>query len=69
MSILLNPDAAVLTAQGVLRYEFRGERVDLPTAQALLAAGRAAMGDDVRPRPTMVVIHRAAVDQAARRYL
>ena len=69
MTVALQPDVVVLRPDGVIRYDYRGDRIDLATAQALLDAARAVMGDDVRPRPTLVVLHRAAVDQAARRYL
>jgi hypothetical protein len=65
----LNPNVAVLRPDGILHYDFRGDRIDLETAHALLEAGRVAMGDDVRPRPVLVQLHRATVDQAARRYL
>lgn len=57
-----------ITPDGVLRFEYDGDVIDLPTARALLAAGRVALGDDVRPHPTLVVLHRAVVDRAARRY-
>lgn len=69
MTVSLQPDVAVLRPDGIVRYDYRGDRIDLATAQALLKAGRATMGDDIRPRPMLVVLHRAAVDQAARRYL
>ncbi len=69
MSVVLNPDVAVLRPDGILHYNYVGARIDLETAIALLAAGREAMGGDVRPRPVLVQLHRAAVDQAARRYL
>lgn len=68
MTVSIAPEAVSITPRGVLRYEYRGDRIDLDTARALIAEGRARMGDHVRPHPTVVVIHRAAVDQAARRY-
>jgi hypothetical protein len=64
----VNPETVVLRADGIVSYDFRGDRIDLATAQAIVAAARLTMGDDVRPRPALVQLHRAVVDQAARRY-
>lgn len=69
MTVTLSPEVVVLRPDGIIHYDYRGDRIDLPTAQALIAAARVAMGDDVRPRPVLVQLHRAALDQAARRYL
>jgi hypothetical protein len=70
MSAALDLTAATveLRDDGIVEFSYKPVHVDLPAARELLARTREALRDDVRPRPTLVIIGRASVDREAREY-
>lgn len=53
---------------GIVEFTYYPVNVDLEMARELLARTRAAMGADVRPRPTLVFLGRASADRTVREY-